>query len=63
VLGKMEHSHALAIMGRTASYTGQLITKDQIMSSTDELIKVEGLNFDTPFTPRPAAEVGVTKFS
>jgi len=63
VLGKMEHSHALAIMGRTASYTGQLVTKDQIMSSTDELIKVEGLNFDTPFAPRPAAEVGVTKFS
>jgi len=63
VLGKMEHSHALAIMGRTASYTGQLMTKDKIMSSTDELIKVEGLNFDTPFAPRPAAEVGVTKFS
>ena len=33
------------------------------MSSTDELIKVEGLNFDTPFAPRPAAEVGITKFS
>ena len=63
VLGKMEHSHALAIMGRTASYTGQLMTKEKIMSSTDELIKVEGMNFDTPFTPRPAAEVGVTKFS
>lgn len=62
VLGKMENSHALAIMGRTASYTGQLITKDQIMSSQDELIKVEGLNFDTPFQPRPAAEVGKTKF-
>ena len=63
VLGKMEHSHALAIMGRTAGYTGQLITREQIMSSTDELIKVEGLNFDTPFQPRPVAEVGKTKFS
>jgi len=63
VIGKMEHSHALAIMGRTACYTGQLITDKQIMSSTDELIKVEGMNFDTPFTPRPVAEVGITKFS
>lgn len=63
VLGKMEHSHALAIMGRTAAYTGQLITSEQIMSSTDELINTEGLNFDTPFAPRPVAEVGVTKFS
>lgn len=63
VLGKMEHSHALAIMGRTAAYTGQIITSEQIMTSTDELIQVEGLNFDTPFAPRPVAEVGVTKFS
>lgn len=63
VLGKMEHSHALAIMGRTAAYTGQIITSEQIMTSTDELINTDGLNFETPFTPRPAAQVGVTKFS
>lgn len=63
VIGKMENSHALAIMGRTAGYTGQLITDKQIMSSTDQLIDCKGLNFDTPFQPRPAAEIGITKFS
>ncbi len=63
VIGKMEHSHALAIMGRTAGYTGQLITDKQIMSSTDQLIDCKGLNFDTPFKARPAAEIGKTKFS
>jgi hypothetical protein len=33
------------------------------MSSTDQLIDCKGLNFDTPFQPRPAAEIGITKFS
>ncbi|MDG1358723.1 MAG: Gfo/Idh/MocA family oxidoreductase [Akkermansiaceae bacterium] len=63
VIGKMEHSHALAIMGRTAGYTGQLISSKQLMTSTDQLIDCEGLNFETAFEARPAAEIGKTKFS
>lgn len=63
VIGKMEHSHALAIMGRTAGYTGQLISSKQLMTSTDQLIDCKGLNFETAFEARPAAEIGKTKFS
>ena len=60
---KMANSHLLAIMGRTAGYTGQLITHDKIMSSKDELVpNIKDLSFDTPFTARPAAKQGKTKF-
>jgi myo-inositol 2-dehydrogenase / D-chiro-inositol 1-dehydrogenase len=63
VIGKFEISHAITIMGREAAYTGQLITDKQLMASTTSLINTVGLDFNTPFTPRPVAEPGKTKFS
>ncbi|MFC4992981.1 Gfo/Idh/MocA family protein [Rubritalea tangerina] len=62
VLDKMANSHVVGIMGRTAAYTGKLITGKQIMSSKDLLIETKGMTFDTPFTARPAAMPGKTKF-
>lgn len=57
------NTHVTCIMGRTAAYTGQLITDDQIMRSKDILVEnIEDLNFKTPFTPRESALPGKTKF-
>merc|ERR1712176_1061563 len=56
VIDQFDNTHAITIMGRKAAYTGQLITDKQLMASTDELLKTEGLNFKTPFKARPAAE-------
>ena len=55
-------SLAIAIMGRSAAYSGALLTDKQIMSSTDLLIDTKGLNFETPFTPRESPVPGKTKF-
>lgn len=63
VLGQFDNTHAMCIMGRSAGYTGQLITDTQLMASTDELIKTEGLDFTTAFTAREPAQPGITKFS
>lgn len=63
IIGKFEISHAISIMGREAAYTGQLLTDKQLMSSTNLLIETKGMDFNTPFTPRPCAEPGKTKFS
>ena len=62
VLNQTAHSHTTALMGRTAAYTGKLITNEQMMKSTDLLIDTTGLNFDTPFKARPEAIPGKTKF-
>ncbi len=62
VIGKFEHTHAMCIMGRDAGYTGQLITDKQLMASTNQFIDTTDLNFETPFTARPSAQPGVTKF-
>lgn len=63
VIEKTGISHAIALMGRTAAYTGQLITDKQIMASKDVLLKdVAKITHDTPFTPRDAAVPGKTKF-
>lgn len=62
IVDKLANSHACCIMGRNAAYTGQLITDKMLMSSTDVLIDTKGLNFDTPFTARPPAQPGKTKF-
>ncbi len=62
VIGKFETTHAVVIMGREAAYTGGLITDKQLMASTSSLINTSGLDFNTPFTPRPSAIPGVTKF-
>jgi len=63
VIDQMANSHACCIMGRTAAYTGKMITGEQIMKSTDELLpNIKDLNFKTPFTARPPAQPGKTKF-
>jgi myo-inositol 2-dehydrogenase / D-chiro-inositol 1-dehydrogenase len=63
VIGQSANSHAVAMMGRNAAYTGQLITGEQLMASKDVLLEdVKNLNFDTPFKAREAAVPGKTKF-
>jgi hypothetical protein len=63
VLDEMANSHAVAILGRTAAYTGGLISGEKLMTSTDLLIDTKGMSFDTPFTARETAYPGKTKFS
>lgn len=56
-------SHAMCLMGRSAGYTGKLLTGEQLMGSKDVLIEnMKGVNFDTPFTARKSATPGKTKF-
>jgi myo-inositol 2-dehydrogenase / D-chiro-inositol 1-dehydrogenase len=62
IIGKFDNTHAICIMGREAAYTGELITDKQLMASTSSLINTVGLDFNTPFTPRPTAEPGKTAF-
>lgn len=62
VIDQMANSHAVSIMGRTAAYTGKLITGKQIMSSKDLLIEAKGMTFDTPFKARKSPIPGKTKF-
>ena len=62
VLGQFDNTHAMCIMGRSAGYTGQLITDKQLMESTDNLFETKGIDFTTPFLPRAAAQPGITKF-
>lgn len=60
---KLATSHIIGIMGRTAAYTGKLITDQQIMNSKDVLLAdIKNLNFDTPFKPRESAVPGKTPF-
>ena len=57
----MCHSTLLAIMGRMAAYTGQLITWEMAMNSKEDLSPAKydwNLKMDTP----PVAIPGVTKF-
>ena len=63
VLDQFATTHKICLMGRAAAYTGQLLTDEQLMGSTDLLLKTEDLNFETPFTARPPAQPGITKFS
>ena len=64
VIGQFDNTHAMCIMGRSAGYTGGLITDKQLMASTDELVKnIKDLTFETPFEAREPAQPGITKFS
>ena len=64
VLDQFANTHSICLMGRAAAYTGKLLTDEQIMGSTDLLLKdVENLDFDSPFTARQPAKPGITKFS
>ncbi len=57
----MSHSTLMAIMGRTAAYTGQEITWEQAMNSEEKLVP-DNLTWDMPFPPAPMAMPGRTKF-
>jgi myo-inositol 2-dehydrogenase / D-chiro-inositol 1-dehydrogenase len=58
---RMATSTMLAIMGRMAAYTGQQITWDQAMNSTD-VIGPEKIDWNGKFEPPPLARPGKTKF-
>ena len=49
------HSTLMGIMGRMATYTGQVITWDQVMNSQENLVP-DGLTWDTPPPVTPDAE-------
>ena len=57
----MSRSTMMAIMGRTAAYTGKVITWEQALNSKEDLSPKEYKFGDLP-TP-PVAMPGVTKFS
>lgn len=57
----MTKSTLMAIMGRMATYTGQVITWEKALNSQESLMP-EKLSFDTPLPVPPVAKPGVTKF-
>ena len=57
----MAQSTMLAIMGRMAAYTGQLITWEEAMSSKESLVP-EKITWDTPISVPSVAMPGLTKF-
>jgi hypothetical protein len=57
----MASSTMLAIMGRMAAYTGQIITWDQAMNS-QEVLGPTNLDWNTPLSTPKVAIPGVTKF-
>jgi len=56
----MAQSTMLAIMGRMAAYTGQLVTWEEAMNSQENLMP-DKLAWDTPIAVPPVAMPGVTK--
>jgi hypothetical protein len=56
----MAHSTLLAIMGRMAAYTGQVVTWDEALNSQENLMP-EKLAWDTPLATPPVAMPGITK--
>lgn len=58
---RMMLSTLVAIMGREAAYTGQLITWDQMLACTQDLAP-DTLKWGDKFTPTPMPMPGVTKF-
>ena len=57
----MAKSTLLAIMGRMAAYTGQLVTWDQAMNSQEDLSPPR-YDWDVELPVPPVAKPGVTKF-
>jgi len=57
----MARSSMMAIMGRMSAYTGQTLTWDQCMASTEDLTPPSYDWGDAPM--RPVAKPGLTKFS
>ena len=58
---RMAQSTLIAIMGRMATYTGQVVTWDQAMDS-QEILMPEKLDWDAPLAVPPVAMPGRTKF-
>lgn len=58
---RMMLSTLVAIMGREAAYTGQMLTWDQMLACTQDLAP-DGLKWGDSFTPTPMPMPGVTKF-
>ena len=58
----MATSTMLAILGRTAAYTGQRITWEDALQSTTDLAP-DDLKFEDNFDPGPLPQPGVTKFA
>ena len=56
----MCNSTLMAIMGRTAAYTGQEMTWEQALNSEDKLVP-ENLTWDGKLEPMPLAMPGRTK--
>jgi len=56
----MAQSTLLAIMGRMAAYTGQVVTWEDAMNSKENLMP-EKLAWDTPISVPPVAIPGETK--
>lgn len=60
----MSNSSMLAIWGRMVSYTGQALTWEQVINSTEVLgPKIEEYNWDLDWETPPIAIPGKTKFS
>ena len=59
---RMASSTLLAIMGRMAAYTGQEITWEMALNSTEVLVPAE-LDWDMKLPVRPVAMPGITQFS
>jgi hypothetical protein len=58
----MTKSTLMAILGRMVCYTGQMITWDQALNSTEDLTPPDGYRWDrAPAIPAPARP-GVTRF-
>ncbi|MFO1498031.1 MAG: Gfo/Idh/MocA family oxidoreductase [Verrucomicrobiota bacterium] len=59
---RMCHSTLMAIMGRTAAYTGQEITWEQALNSEEKLVP-DNLTWDMKLEPAPMAMPGRTKLA
>ena len=57
---RMMLSTLVAIMGREAAYTGQLVSWEQMLKSTQDLAP-DDLKWGDAFTPTPMPRPGVTK--
>jgi hypothetical protein len=59
---RMAHSTLTGIMGRMAAYTGQEITWEQAMNSTQSIVPAD-MNWNAPISVAPVAMPGLTKFA
>ncbi len=61
---RMANSTMLAIWGRMVAYTGQTITWDEALQSSDRLgPDLDDFNWDMKWQDRPVAQPGITKFA